>query len=64
MVSTDCRKCKYVRSILGDCHVRCAKPDHQMRGERHGIVNGWFFYPLNFDPCWMTKECFNYEEKE
>lgn len=62
MVNTKCHKCKHVRSIPGDCHVSCSKPDLQMTGNMHGINNGWFFYPFNYDPCWMTKECSNYEE--
>ena len=63
-MSGKCRKCKHVRSIPGDCHVRCTKPDPEMRGEHYGIINGWFFYPLNYDLAWMAKECSNYEDKE
>lgn len=32
-----------------------------MTGNQHGIKNGWFMYPLLFDPIWATKECNNLE---
>jgi len=62
--STNCYKCKYLRKIPGNCHIQCSKPDVDMTGDTHGIRSGWFFYPINFDPVWMTKECSNYEEKD
>lgn len=53
--------CIHKRNIPGDAHIGCVKPDPNMKGNVHGIQNGWFFYPLNFDPVWMTKECGNFE---
>lgn len=35
-----------------------------MEGHPHGIKNGWFFYPILFDPVWKTKECGNYETEK
>jgi len=32
-----------------------------MTGNAHGVKNGWFIYPLLFDPIWKTKECDNFE---
>jgi len=58
-----CYSCKHSRSIPGDAHIACANPDFEMTGAEHGVKNGWFFYPFNFDPIWMTKECSNYEHK-
>ena len=58
-----CYNCKHMRTIPGDCHISCAKPDYEMTGHDLGIRNGWFFYPINFDPCWGTKECSNFEVK-
>jgi hypothetical protein len=49
--------------VPGNCHIACSNPDMHMTGNKHGIVNGWFFYPVLFDPIWMTKECSNYEEQ-
>ena len=60
----ECYSCKHKRNVPGDCHVECAKPDPRMTGNPHGMANGWFIYPLLFDPTWKTKDCSNFEEKE
>lgn len=57
----DCWHCKHSREILWDCHLTCAKPDPNMKGDEHGVANGWFFYPWNYDPIWMTVKCANFE---
>ena len=33
-----------------------------IRGNPHGIKNGWFNFPFNFDPTWL-ENCDGYEEK-
>lgn len=30
-------------------------------GAPHGIKNGWFLWPINFDPVWLN-ECNGFEE--
>lgn len=57
-----CYQCQFKRSVPGDCHIRCANPDPKMVGNPHGIRNGWFLYPLSFDPIWAIKKCDNYKE--
>lgn len=47
-----CHQCRHVRSIPGDAHVACAKPCPTVVGAEHGVRNGWFLYPFNFDPGW------------
>ena len=32
----------------------------KVRGNQHGINNGWFMYPFNFDPVWL-EECDGFE---
>lgn len=59
-VVNNCYNCKSHHSIPGDCHIGCNNPDLEMTGNPHGIRNGWFLYPLCFDPVWMTKKCNNY----
>ena len=59
----ECYRCKNHRDIPGDAHISCAKPDPKMTGNPHGIRNGWFAYPYNFDPVWATKKCENYEPR-
>lgn len=62
-LETNCYECKHRGTVPGDCHSTCRKPDLNMTGHEHGIKNGWFFYPINFDPVWRTKECDNFEPK-
>ena len=59
--STSCYECKNRREIPGDCHSQCVKPDASMIGNKHGIKNGWFMYPFNYDPIWMESDCKNFE---
>lgn len=60
----ECYSCKSKRNVPGNCHIRCNNPDSKMTGSQHGIDNGWFIYPMLFDPTWKTKLCSNYEKRE
>ena len=60
----ECWTCKHKRTVPGNCHIACANPDPKMTGEAHAIRQGWFMYPVLFDPTWKTKWCDNREEKE
>ena len=64
MKKDNCFKCKNKRPISGDCHISCANPDPDMKGNKIGINGGWFSYPHNFDPTWKAKECVNFESTE
>ena len=57
---TECYSCLHKRTVPGNAHIRCVNPDPTMTGHPHGIANGWFFYPLLFDPTWKARECANY----
>ena len=59
----ECYQCVHKQNVPGDAHIKCLKPDQEMTGDPHGILNGWFFYPLLFDPVWKTKKCTNFEQK-
>jgi len=59
----ECYECVHRRSVPGNAHIECANRDPLMTGNKHGKKNGWFFYPLLFDPVWKTKLCSNFEEK-
>lgn len=50
----DCYKCKFRKSIPGDAHSKCVNEDAEVTGNSHGVKNGWFFWPHNFDPVWLT----------
>lgn len=62
-LETNCYKCVYKRNVPGNAHIKCNNPDPDMTGDPHGIRNGWYIYPMLFDPIWRTKECINFEEK-
>ena len=57
----DCYKCKWRQTIPGDAHSACAHPivadgipgKLNIKGSPHGIKNGWFYWPFNFDPIWL-----------
>ncbi len=60
----DCNVCKFKRNVPGNCHIQCVNPDREMKGNPHGIANGWFLYPMLFDPTWKAATCNNFEELE
>ena len=72
----DCYECAHRRTILGDAHTRCGYPDLdgpmsvadvyrnlEIKGDPHGIANGWFCWPFNFDPTWLQR-CTGFSPKE
>ena len=61
LVKNDCYKCVHRRNVPGNCHIECVNPDIDMTGDPHGIKQGWFMYPILFDPSWMTSKCKNFE---
>lgn len=57
-----CFGCAYKRNVPGDAHIACGfnfkKAQKQLpTGDPHGIKNGWFTFPINYDPAWMRSEC-------
>lgn len=60
----ECWTCEHKRDVPGNAHFRCSNPDKEMTGNEHGIKNGWFIYPMLFDPVWKTKLCSNFADKK
>ena len=50
----DCYECQHRNNIPGNAHSSCANPFAKVTGNEHGIINGWFYWPWNFDPIWLT----------
>ena len=59
-----CYNCAYRADVIGSCHSQCVngiayllgegvEPKPIVTGTPHGIENGWFFWPLNYDPIWL-----------
>jgi len=47
-----------------DTLIECTNSDPTIKGHPYGIKNGWFIYPISFDPYWKNKQCNNFEMKE
>ena len=50
----DCYKCVHRLTIPGDAHSRCNNLQAKVEGNSYGIRSGWFRWPVNFDPVWLT----------
>jgi len=68
MEKKTCYQCKFRGEVPGSCHSRCefnwnTATSEPPKGNEHGIRNGWFMWPWNFDPVWMIDECKQFEQK-
>ena len=59
----NCYECIHQRTLPGDAHSQCANRKAEVRGNPHGIKNGWFMWPYNFDPVWL-ESCNGFTQKE
>ena len=50
-----CYRCVHRLPVPGDCHSRCNNPEAKVLGDPHGIRQGWFLHPVNFDPIWLKR---------
>lgn len=58
-----CKDCKFKRNVPGDTHISCVRSLNLLSGiSNHGVKNGWFMYPYNFDPIWADF-CTGYIDK-
>lgn len=53
--------------VLGSSHhIRCLAPmkvkNLFVKSNEHGVRNGWFIWPFNFDPIWL-ESCSAYTAK-
>lgn len=49
-----CYDCVNRRNVPGDCHSECANSKAKVSAVAHGVRNGWFMWPFNFDPRWLV----------
>lgn len=68
MSKPNCYTCRHRRNVPGDAHSSCqlgvdhfihSGPRPMVQGNSHGIRQGWFFWPVNFDPIWL-ESCDSY----
>lgn len=50
----NCCQCVHVRNLPGNAHKRCNNVTAKVVGDKHGINNGWFLFPFNYDPIWLV----------
>jgi hypothetical protein len=58
----DCYSCIYRESVPGDAHSACRNSNAKVAANPHGIKMGWFMWPWNFDPVWLTS-CNGYKRR-
>lgn len=56
-----CYECTHRRDLFHSCHSMCMKPS-VVTADPYGIAEGWFKYPMNFDPTWL-ETCDGFEQK-
>ena len=61
MEMINCFKCKSHYEVPGNYHIGCKNYNAKIKGNRHGIKNGWFYWPFLFDPIWL-ESCDSFEE--
>ena len=61
-----CQNCAYVRSIPGNCHLRCVFAwnnasadiiDNIPKNQGSPKTAQWFGFPFNYDPVWGPDKC-------
>lgn len=50
----NCYTCVHRLNVAGSAHSRCNNHQAVVEANPHGVKNGWFMWPLNFDPAWMV----------
>lgn len=61
----NCYDCVHMLALPGDAHIRCNNHSAKVLGDAHGIRNGWFRWPVNFDPVWLLScDGFSTEERD
>jgi hypothetical protein len=52
-MKSNCYDCVHKLDVPGDAHSRCNNVNAKVDGHPQGIRNGWFMWPINFDPIWL-----------
>lgn len=59
----NCYKCVHRLDVPGDVHSRCNNHKAKVFAKTHGVRNGWFHWPINFDPVWL-ETCTGFSDNE
>ena len=57
----NCQKCIFKENVPGSSHhIKCKRSGCMpFNVNDHGVKNGWFIFPFNFDPIW-AESCSGY----
>jgi hypothetical protein len=59
---TDTNQFMNIAKLFGG-RFKTAIDELEIRGNKHGIQSGWFYWPANFDPVWL-ENCNGFEFKD
>lgn len=59
----NCYTCVHRSSVPGSAHSECNNHKADVFANYHGIRNGWFNWPFNFDPVWLVS-CDGYSNNQ
>lgn len=62
MIEKNCYDCVHRLEVPGSAHTRRNNHEAKVSGHPHGIKNGWFLWPVNFDPNWL-ESCDGFSDK-
>jgi hypothetical protein len=62
MHNSKCHQCAYKSNVPGNTHIQCrynwSKSEYNPpKANPHGVKNGWYTFPLEFDPIWQKEDC-------
>jgi len=63
-----CYQCIFREEAFGSAHSHCVfdwskNIENIPTGDPHGIKNGWWGFPWNYDPVWMESQCAEFKSK-
>ena len=53
MSKPNCYACVHRRDLRGTAYSSCNAIDASVTGDVRGVRDGWFNWPLQFDPVWL-----------
>lgn len=62
-----CYNCAYCKDVSGSAHKKCtfAWRNSELqppKANERGIDQGWYIFPLNYDPVWQQEKCLAHSE--
>lgn len=62
-----CYSCVFRCELSWSCHSKCTAEwvefSEMPKGNDYGRSEGWYHFPVNYDPVWMEEESSKYHKK-